>query len=79
MAAAQMDAGFQRRGQARIAGHHQHQSPRPADSRKIPPEVHSRGVIIVPQDNARSAAGQAGDRGTRIGKAGLVGEQPQAG
>jgi hypothetical protein len=76
---AQMDPGFQRCGQPRVAGHHQHKTARPADPRQVPPEVRSCRVMIVAQHDPCLAPRQTGNRGARIGQAEVIGEQPKAG
>jgi hypothetical protein len=75
----QMDAGSQRRCQPNIARHHQDQPACPAHPRQIASEAGASGVAVVPQNDSGAAAGQAGNRGAGIGKAGVIGEQPQAG
>ena len=76
-AAAQVDAGFQRRRQPDIPGHDQDQPPLPANPRQIPAEQRPCRVMVMAQNDSRLAARQPRNRGTRVRKPLVVGKQPQ--
>ena len=77
--AAQVNAGLQRCRQPAIPRDDQRQPPRSADPCQIPAEHRPCRIVVVPQHHAGPPARQAGDGGTRIGQAPIVGEQPEAG
>jgi hypothetical protein len=79
MAAAQVNAGLQRRRQPRIARHHQNKPPLPADPREVSSKHPPSQIGVMPQNHPRSAARQGGNGGAGIGQAPVVREQPKAG
>jgi hypothetical protein len=79
MAAAQVNAGLQRRRQPRIARYHQNKPPLPAYPREVSSQHRPPQIGVMPQNYPRSAARQRGDGGAGIGQAPVVSEQPKTG
>ncbi len=75
-AAAQMQPGLQTRRQPRIARHHQHQAPCPAQGCNLAPQRQPVGSGIVAEHHAAQAARQVTDDRQRVGQAGGIGEKP---
>jgi hypothetical protein len=74
-----MHAGPQGGCKPRIARHHQHEVPGPADPREIMAERDAVRGMIMPQNHAGDTGRELRDRRTRIGQPVGVGKQPERG
>jgi len=76
MAAAQMHASPQRRGQPEVSSHHKNEAPRTADPCQVPTERLTARFAVMTQHHTGEAARETRHRGAGIGQAACVGEQP---
>ena len=76
---AKMHPGPQCRRQPDIAGHHQGETARPADPRKLTPQRLAPRFAIMAQNHAGKPTRQPRRRRARIGEPARVGEQPKQG
>ncbi len=74
---AEVDAGMQRGGKGWISRHHQGEAARPADAGEVAAKCHAVCSVIVAQNDAGEAAGQAAGGPARIRQPVGVGEEPE--
>ena len=74
---AEMSARMQRGSEGRVSRDHQGEAARAADASEVATECRAVGSVVMAQDDAGEAAGQAAGGPARIRQPVKVGEQPE--